>query len=57
MEQLGHRDPKFTLRVYAHAMRFSEEDLARLKAIAEGGVLGTNWHWTLHRSHCETWGL
>ena len=23
MEQLGHTDPKFTLRVYAHAMRFS----------------------------------
>ena len=40
MEQLGHTDPKFTLRVYAHAMRFSEEDRARLKAFAEGGV----WH-------------
>ena len=26
MEQLGHTDPKFTLRVYAHAMRFSDED-------------------------------
>ena len=39
MEQLGHTDPKFTLRVYAHAMRFSEEDRARLKAFAEGGVL------------------
>jgi integrase len=40
MEQLGHTDPKFTLRVYAHAMRFSEEDRARLKAFAEGG----GWH-------------
>jgi integrase len=39
MEQLGHTDPKFTLRVYAHAMRFSEKDRARLKAFAEGGVL------------------
>jgi hypothetical protein len=39
MEQLGQTDPKFTLRVYAHAMRFSEEDRARLKAFAEGGVL------------------
>jgi integrase len=39
MEQLGHTDPKFTLRVYAHAMRFSEEDRARLKAFPEGGVL------------------
>ena len=39
MEQLGHTDPKFTPRVYAHAMRFSEKDRARLKAFAEGGVL------------------
>jgi integrase len=39
MEQLGHTDPKFTLRVYAHAMRFSEADRARLKAFPEGGVL------------------
>ena len=45
MEQLGHTDPKFTLRVYAHAMRFSEEDRARLKAFAEGRGFGTNWHW------------
>ena len=46
MEQLDHTDPKFTLRVYPHAMRFSEEDRARLKAFAEGGFLCTNWHWT-----------
>jgi integrase len=26
MDQLGHTDPKFTLRVYAHAMRFSEQE-------------------------------
>ena len=40
MEQLGHTDPKFTLRVYAHAMRFStRRTRARLKAFAEGGVL------------------
>ena len=45
MEQLGHTDPKFTLRVYAHAMRFSEEDRARLKAFAERRSFGTNWHW------------
>jgi integrase len=37
MEQLGHTDPKFTLRVYAHAMRFSEEARVRLKAFVEGG--------------------
>jgi hypothetical protein len=36
MAQLGHTDPAFTLRVYAHAMRFSEEERARLKALGEG---------------------
>jgi integrase len=37
MDQLGHTDPKFTLRVYAHAMRFSGEESARLKALVDGG--------------------
>jgi hypothetical protein len=32
MDELGRTDPKFTLRVYAHAMRFSEHESARLKA-------------------------
>jgi integrase len=36
MAQRGHTDPGFTLRVYAHAMRFSEEERARLKALVEG---------------------
>jgi integrase len=36
MHQLGHTDPAFTLRVYAHAMRRSEEERARLKALVEG---------------------
>ena len=36
MDQLGHTDPKFTLRVYAHAMRFSEQESAQLKALVEG---------------------
>jgi hypothetical protein len=31
--QLGHTDPKFTLRVYAHIMRRSSEERARLKAL------------------------
>jgi hypothetical protein len=39
MEQVGHTDPKFTLRIYAHVMRFSDEERARLKALAEGQVL------------------
>jgi hypothetical protein len=25
-------------------LRFSDEDRARLKVFAEGGVFGTNWH-------------
>ena len=44
MQQLGHTDPAFTLRVYAHAMRRSEEERAQLKALVEGTIghrLGT----------------
>ena len=36
MQQLGHTDPAFTLRVYAHAMRRSEDERAQLKALVEG---------------------
>jgi integrase len=36
MAQLGHTDPAFTLRVYAHAMRRDEGDRERLKALVEG---------------------
>jgi integrase len=36
MQQLGHTDPAFTLRVYAHTMRRSEEERERLKALVEG---------------------
>jgi integrase len=36
MAQLGHTDPGFTLRVYAHAMRRDEGDKERLKALVEG---------------------
>jgi integrase len=36
MQQLGHTDPAFTLRVYAHAMRRSDEERERLKALVEG---------------------
>ena len=44
MEQLGHTDPKFTLRIYAHVMRFSDDERVRLKALAEGAqwaLMGT----------------
>jgi integrase len=36
MSQLGHTDPGFTLRVYAHAMRREEGDKTRLKGSSEG---------------------
>jgi integrase len=36
MEQLGHTDPEFTLRVYTHIMRRSKEERARLKALVRG---------------------
>ena len=36
MAQLGHTDPAFTLRVYAHAMRRDEGNKDRLKALVEG---------------------
>ena len=36
MAQLGHTDPGFTLRVYAHAMRRDEGDKDRLRALVEG---------------------
>jgi integrase len=45
MQQLGHTDAKFTLAVYAHAMRFSEDERAHLKALVEGrewAPAGTN---------------
>jgi hypothetical protein len=36
MAQLGHTDPAFTLRVYAHAMRRDAGDKERLKALVLG---------------------
>jgi hypothetical protein len=38
MQQLGHTDPGFTLRVYAHMMRRSEDERDRPKALVEGHV-------------------
>jgi hypothetical protein len=45
MQQLGHTDAKFTVAVYAHAMRFSDDERAHLKALVEGrewAPAGTN---------------
>jgi integrase len=37
MRQLGHTDPAFTLRVYAHAMRDGDEK-QRLRALVDGSL-------------------
>jgi hypothetical protein len=42
MQQLGHTDPAFTLRVYAHTMRRSEEERERLKALVQGHAWAAN---------------
>lgn len=42
MQQLGHTDPAFTLRVYAHVMRRSDDERERLKALVEGHVWAVN---------------
>jgi integrase len=36
MAQLGHTDPKFTLRIYTHLMRRDPQERARLRALVEG---------------------
>jgi integrase len=36
MGQLGHTDPAFTLRVYAHMMRRDQDERERLRALVEG---------------------
>lgn len=36
MQQLGHTEPAITLPVYAHAMRRSEDERVRLKALVGG---------------------
>ena len=42
MAQLGHTDPKFTLRVYAHMMRRSTAERERLKALVRGDRDGSD---------------
>jgi hypothetical protein len=39
MGQLGHTDPAFTLRVYAHMMRRNPDERERLRALVEDGKL------------------
>jgi integrase len=45
MSQLGHSDPAFTLRVYAHVMRRGDAEREALRALVEGrewAQMGTN---------------
>lgn len=42
MAQVGHTDPAFTLRVYAHMMRCSEPEREALKALVGRRVLPGN---------------
>ena len=41
----GHTNPSLALAVYAQAMRMSEKEKARLRALVEGtlGSLGSRW--------------
>jgi integrase len=39
MGQMGHTDPTVTLGIYAHVMRASDKDRARLRALVEGAYL------------------
>jgi integrase len=47
MHQLGHTDPAFTLRVYAHMMRRNPQERKALKALIE------SHNWTLHEDTAE----
>jgi integrase len=42
MAQLGHSDPKFTLRIYTHLMRRERAERARLKALVAGEPLSSS---------------
>jgi integrase len=42
MQQLGHTDPAFTLRVYTHVMRRSDQEREELRTLVEGRVLAGN---------------
>jgi integrase len=44
MAQLGHTAPVFTLRVYAHMMRRSEEERERLRTLVGEGVTARERH-------------
>lgn len=56
MGQLGHTDPAFTLRVYAHAMRRGAGEREQLRALVEGqdwAPMGTSAPEPAARSHSD----
>ncbi len=50
MAQLGHTDPAFTLRVYAHMMRRSEQERDRLRTLVGEGVAAREKTQTSHKT-------
>lgn len=42
MVEMGHTDPGLALRVYAQAMRRSDDETAALRELVEGGVLANS---------------
>jgi len=47
MEQIGHADPRVTLRIYARTMRRDATEQAQLRALVQGQSLGTKRHWAI----------
>ena len=45
MSQIGHTDPRLTLRVYAGIMSQDQGERDRLQALVDGKRLGTKRHW------------
>ena len=45
MSQIGHTDPRLTLRVYAGIMSQDQGERDRLQALVDAKRLGTKRHW------------
>jgi Phage integrase family len=44
IDELGHTDPGFTLRVYRHSMRREQDSREQLTEASGSRSIGTNWH-------------
>ena len=56
MGQLGHADPAFTLRIYAHAMRRGDDERDALRMLVEGRDSGARGHPGLQRPRSRELG-